>query len=53
MGHRLILQRSLAADPAARYAEIHEMRKAVDALLFSGDFTPSSVERDSCESPAI
>src|SRR5438093_8346282 len=31
-----ILQRSLAADPAARYAEIREMRKEVDTLLFSG-----------------
>jgi len=39
---RDILQRSLAADPAARYGEIHEMRKAVDALLFSGDFTPTT-----------
>jgi len=37
-----ILQRSLAADPAARYAEIQEMRKAVDILLFSGDFTPTT-----------
>src|SRR5206468_6201486 len=27
-----ILQRSLAADPAARYAEIREMRKEVDTL---------------------
>jgi TonB family protein len=37
-----ILRRSLAADPAARYAEIQEMRKAVDTLLFSGDFTPTT-----------
>jgi TonB family protein len=37
-----ILQRSLALDPAARYAEIQEMRKAVDTLLFSGDFTPTT-----------
>jgi len=39
---RDILQRSLAADPAARYAEIAEMRKAVDTLLFSGDFSPTT-----------
>lgn len=37
-----ILQRSLAADPATRYPEVHDMRKAVDALLFSGDFTPTT-----------
>ena len=37
-----ILRRSLALDPSARYAEIQEMRKAVDTLLFSGDFTPTT-----------
>jgi TonB family protein len=37
-----ILRRALAADPAARYAETQEMRKAVDTLLFSGDFTPTT-----------
>jgi TonB family protein len=37
-----ILQRALAPDPAARYGEIQEMRKAVDTLLFSGDFTPTT-----------
>ena len=37
-----ILGRSLAADPAARYAETVEMRKAIDTLLFSGDFTPTT-----------
>src|SRR4029078_6432138 len=37
-----ILQRALAADPAARYGEIQEMRKAIDTLLFSGDFTPTT-----------
>jgi TonB family protein len=37
-----ILRRALAADPAQRYAEIQEMRKAVDTLLFSGDFTPTT-----------
>lgn len=38
----VILQRSLVADPANRYADIQEMRKAVDALLFSGDFSPTT-----------
>ncbi len=37
-----ILQRSLSADPAGRYGEIQEMRKALDTLLFSGDFTPTT-----------
>lgn len=37
-----ILARALAQDPAARYAEIAEMRKAIDTLLFSGDFTPTT-----------
>ena len=37
-----ILRKALAADPAARYSEIQEMRKAVDTLLFSGDFTPTT-----------
>jgi len=37
-----ILTRALAVDPAARYAEIQEMRKGIDTLLFSGDFTPTT-----------
>jgi TonB family protein len=37
-----ILHHALAGDPAARYGEIQEMRKAVDTLLFSGDFTPTT-----------
>jgi TonB family protein len=37
-----ILNRSVAGDPAKRYVEIQEMRKAVDTLLFSGDFTPTT-----------
>ena len=37
-----ILQRALAVDPAARHPEIQEMRKAIDTLLFSGDFTPTT-----------
>jgi TonB family protein len=37
-----ILRRSLAADPTARYGDVHELRKAVDTLLFSGDFSPTT-----------
>lgn len=37
-----ILSKSLAADPGARYGEMAEMRKAIDTLLFSGDFTPTT-----------
>ncbi|HEY7516151.1 MAG TPA: serine/threonine-protein kinase, partial [Vicinamibacteria bacterium] len=37
-----ILTRSLAEDPGARYPELYEMRRAVDTLLFSGEFTPTT-----------
>jgi serine/threonine-protein kinase len=37
-----ILRKALAADPAARFAEVQELRKAVDALLFSGEFSPTT-----------
>ena len=37
-----ILARALATDPNDRYAEVQEMRKALDTLLFSGDFTPTT-----------
>jgi TonB family protein len=37
-----ILHKALAADPAGRYGEVQEMRKAIDTLLFSGDFTPTT-----------
>jgi len=37
-----ILARSLAADPGGRYAEVQELRKGIDTLLFSGDFTPTT-----------
>ncbi|HLA79528.1 MAG TPA: TonB family protein [Vicinamibacteria bacterium] len=37
-----ILHRALAVEPGARYGEIQEMRKAIDTLLFSGDFTPTT-----------
>ena len=56
-----ILQKALAPDPQARYGDIAEMRKAIDTLLFSGDFTPTtfnlaffmhSLFRDDMESEA-
>ncbi len=37
-----ILHKSLAPDPAHRYGDMQEMRKAIDTLLFSGDFTPTT-----------
>ena len=37
-----ILLKSLARDPGSRYGEMQEMRKALDTLLFSGDFTPTT-----------
>jgi TonB family protein len=37
-----ILERSLAPDPPARYQDMQAMRKAVDALLFSGPFSPTT-----------
>src|SRR6266571_6715984 len=37
-----ILRKSLAADPGGRYAEMQDMRKAIDTLLFSGDFSPTT-----------
>jgi TonB family protein len=37
-----ILRRSLAAEPAARYPDVQDMRKALDTLLFSGDFSPTT-----------
>jgi serine/threonine protein kinase len=37
-----ILHKALAADLGGRYGEIQEMRKAIDTLLFSGDFTPTT-----------
>ena len=37
-----ILHKSLATDPGHRYGDMQEMRKAIDTLLFSGDFTPTT-----------
>jgi len=39
-----LLRRSLGREPAARFASIAEMRKAIDAMLFSGDFTPTTFD---------
>lgn len=37
-----ILARALSVDPGGRYGEVQELRKAIDTLLFSGDFTPTT-----------
>jgi TonB family protein len=37
-----ILARALPQEPSARYAEVQELRKAIDTLLFSGDFSPTT-----------
>lgn len=37
-----ILSRSLAPEPSGRYGEIQELRKSIDTLLFSGDYTPTT-----------
>jgi TonB family protein len=37
-----ILSRGLVPEPSSRYAAIEEMRTAIDTLLFSGDFTPTT-----------
>jgi TonB family protein len=39
-----LLRRALGREPAARFASIAEMRKAIDAMLFSGDFTPTTFD---------
>jgi TonB family protein len=33
-----LLRRALSPDPGERFADMAEMRKAIDAILFSGDF---------------
>lgn len=37
-----ILYQALAMDPAQRYASIGDMRKALDLLLFSSEFSPTT-----------
>ena len=39
-----LLSRALEQDPAGRFATVAEMRKAIDTLLFSGDFTPTTFD---------
>jgi len=39
-----LLSRTLDTDPAARFASVAEFRKSLDALLFSGDFTPTTFD---------
>jgi TonB family protein len=37
-----ILRSSLAPEPGGRYADVAAMKKAIDTVLFSGDFTPTT-----------
>lgn len=39
-----LVSRALAHDPTGRFATVAEMRKAIDMLLFSGDFTPTTFD---------
>jgi TonB family protein len=39
-----VLRRALDRDPAARFAAMADLRKAVDALVFSGEFTPTTFD---------
>ena len=39
-----LLSRALAHDPTGRFVTVAEMRKAIDTLLFSGDFTPTTFD---------
>ena len=39
-----LLRRALGREPAERFAGMAELRKAIDALLFSGDFTPTTFD---------
>lgn len=37
-----ILSRALAKEPAQRFADMAEMRQAIDAVLYSGEFNPTT-----------
>ncbi len=37
-----VLTKALNPDAAHRFADAHELRRALDALLFSGDFSPTT-----------
>lgn len=39
-----LLNRALAPEPASRFPAVSELRRAIDALLFSGDFTPTTFD---------
>jgi serine/threonine-protein kinase len=39
-----VLRRALAADPAERFPGMAELRRGIDSLLFSGDFTPTTFD---------
>jgi TonB family protein len=39
-----LLRRALARDPAARFPGVGDLRRALDALLYSGDFTPTTFD---------
>ena len=39
-----LLRRALAAEPAARFPAVAVLRRAIDALLYSGDFTPTTFD---------
>jgi outer membrane biosynthesis protein TonB len=39
-----LLRRALAPEPASRFGGASDLRRAVDALLFSGDFTPTTFD---------
>ena len=39
-----LLRRALGREPAERFSGMAELRKAIDALLFSGDFAPTTFD---------
>jgi TonB family protein len=39
-----LLRRALGREPAQRFSGMGDLRKAIDALLFSGDFTPTTFD---------
>jgi len=39
-----LLRRALTPEPSARFPGMTELRKAIDALLFSGDFAPTTFD---------
>jgi TonB family protein len=39
-----LLGRALAGEPAARFPGVADLRRAIDALLFSGEFTPTTFD---------